>query len=522
MADREDMQKLYSYNAMSNKVEKADRSGSARRNRGEGTGEVESLRGRTDAGRMGDRIIAATSSKPPVPPRKKARRTTDNKQGPIARSGETILDLGDLTGYQPSTDQARAAYEAILTIIGSRAFLGNQGLQVLRDAAEEVIRILKDPALRDPERLAAVRGLLLTAKDKSAFRSEQFATLFQLGKQLDDYDTAKTDAPDEGGLVDDEMGVAVVFDEDAYSDKDSNGDSDVDDDVVVDASSDESDKERESDEPNDIDGDDDDLVVQGIDKKKGRHGVDRVLSVHEIDAHFLQRQLSRYFDDADTTATLSEQVLDILNIQNGSDLRECENKLLVLLGFDLFETIKLVLHNRIRVWGCVSLKRAQTGEQRMLIEQALSDETSGEGKRIWEELHSKGRAEDWARERMKGAADTIKAGHTDVSKAIDSIGVKVEGGDGGTTMDVVTPDEARELDLEALILRDGAHTMSSKHCVLPDTSWRAMKKGYEEVHVPAIRSVIPKDEKLVFIKELPQWTQAAFKGKLTIGNIKCR
>jgi hypothetical protein len=39
-----------------------------------------------------------------------------------------------------------------------------------------------------------------------------------------------------------------------------------------------------------------------------------------------------------------------------------------------------------------------------------------------------------------------------------------------------------------------------------------MKKGYEEVHVPAVRSVISKDEKLVPIQDLPAWTHDAFKG----------
>lgn len=54
--------------------------------------------------------------------------------------------------------------------------------------------------------------------------------------------------------------------------------------------------------------------------------------------------------------------------------------------------------------------------------------------------------------------------------------------------------------------------MSNKKCDLPDTSWRAMKKGYEEVHVPAVRSVIPKNERLVSIADLPRWTHSAFKG----------
>ena len=52
MADRDQHQKGYSYQEMSNQVIQ----GKSRRRYGEPTGEVESLRGREDIGRMGDRV----------------------------------------------------------------------------------------------------------------------------------------------------------------------------------------------------------------------------------------------------------------------------------------------------------------------------------------------------------------------------------------------------------------------------------------------------------------------------------
>ena len=55
MAEREELNRQYAYSAMSNMVTQADRS--ARRSRGgDGAGEVETLRGRTDIGRMGDAL----------------------------------------------------------------------------------------------------------------------------------------------------------------------------------------------------------------------------------------------------------------------------------------------------------------------------------------------------------------------------------------------------------------------------------------------------------------------------------
>ena len=410
----------------------------------------------------------------------------------------------------------------------------------MRDAAEEVIQILKDGSLRDPERHSQI-SQLLTGKPPSTrgssggggITSEQYATFVQTGKQLDDYDdfskkVSKGDGTDDGA-VDDDMGVAVVFDE---SDEDADGAShegasDIEDGVVVDASSESEEEEvPEADGAADDDNDDEEKLVQGDgNKKKLQHVQDRVLTVHEIDAHFLQRQISRHFDDADESAKLANQVLEVLDIRNPTDVRECENKLLLLLRFELFETIKLLLHNRVKVWACVSMKRAQSSDERNEIEKALMDEPTGEGKRVWNEIHSKSRAEDWSRERMRGLTDTLRGEQQskDVSKALDSITVKADG-KGVDDMELDDGDKAREklleLDLESLAFHDGAHTMSNKKCNLPDTSWRAMKKGYEEVHVPAVRSTIPKDERLISISELPDWTHPAFKGEY-LGSSYC-
>lgn len=417
-------------------------------------------------------------------------------------------------------------------MIGSRSLLGDQSTSVLRDAAQSVIETLKDDNMKDPERHEDI-SQLLTRKPSSSpggISSEQYAKLVQCGKLLDDFEDAKkqqqqskNEDGDDGDKVDNEMGVAVLFDEsEDDEDKAADGDSDIEEDVVVDASSssEEEDKEEEG-MPEASDDEGVDVVVQGAtddDKKKAR-SQERFLSVHEIDAHFLQGQLSRHYDDADVAADIAKQVLEVLDIRTQSDKRECENKLLILLGFDLFDTIKLLLHNRIRVWACVSMKRAQTEEERNLIEKALDEEASGEGKQVWEEMHSKGRAEDWTRERMRGITDTLKKedmDSKDVSKALDSIGVKVVKSEGDHNlredgMDLDN-DDPIELDLEALAFKDGAHTMTTKKCTLPDKSWRAMKKGYEEVHVPALRSIIPKDEKLIPIKDLPAWCQSAFPG----------
>jgi hypothetical protein len=156
MADREAQQKLYAYSEMSNKVHQADRS--SRRSRGfgsgaDGTGEVESLRGRSDVGRMGDRIVGVGVGAPAAGneveegsgkkmrpaeleemmerANKKRRKREGHPAGVSASGGaggdklhkqnilmssggRSILDMGELSGYQPTHAGSRSSYESLL------------------------------------------------------------------------------------------------------------------------------------------------------------------------------------------------------------------------------------------------------------------------------------------------------------------------------------------------------------------------------------------------------------------------
>jgi pre-mRNA-splicing helicase BRR2 len=163
-------------------------------------------------------------------------------------------------------------------------FLGNQASSILRDAAEEVIQILKDGGLRDPERHDQISRLLTGKAGAGSNRNtvnggmapEKYAEFVRLGKRLDDYDEVIKQGGDGGSgdtnnqngnkdRVDDEMGVAVVFDDSDDADEDPNrpeGASDIEDGVVIDASSD-----SESDDEDD--GNDNSQEPRGRDVKGG-------------------------------------------------------------------------------------------------------------------------------------------------------------------------------------------------------------------------------------------------------------
>ena len=447
------------------------------------------------------------------------------------------------TGYRPTHSTSREAHSTLLELLAHKEYLGNQPREVLMSAAEEVLAVLKGEGMRDPERKVEL-GKLLTGRP--VLNDGVYNKMVLLGKEMDDYleyrdRNARED--NEGGdrqEVDDEMGVAVVFDD---SDEEGEGEderSDVEEDVVVDveeSSDEEGDNKSVVANENDQDAEEERLV-QGVGGKKKKSGSARLLSVHEIDAHFLQRRLAPTLEDADAAecARLADEILSVLDFRGGSSIRECENQLLVLLGFERFDFIKLLLANRVRIWGCVSIKRATDEPTRDAVEKSLEDDETGEGRRTLEELRSRSMAEDWKGERMKSAQnDTLRKknskdkeddeegeGATNMSKALDSIQVRsAEGGD-VTMEDVDSSKAAHELDLESLAFRDGNHTMSNKKCDLPDKSWRAMKPGYEEVHVPAVRSVAPPGEKLVPIEELPAWTHDAFKGMKSLNRVQSK
>lgn len=65
--------------------------------------------------------------------------------------------------------------------------------------------------------------------------------------------------------------------------------------------------------------------------------------------------------------------------------------------------------------------------------------------------------------------------------------------------------------------------MANKRCQLPEGSFRKQKKGYEEVHVPALRpKPMEQDETLLKIEKLPAYAQAAFDGFRTLNRIQTR
>lgn len=283
----------------------------------------------------------------------------------------------------------------------------------------QVLALLKDDTLRDPERHSEINKLV------GKVTPEQFNKLIVSGRQVSDFGkdgqaTAEANGEGEDGdndeKLDEEMGVAVVFDDES---EEEGGDDDED-------------EIRDEDDEEGGEGEDgveamaSAKLAKGADSDDedgadGEGGDGSTLNVKDIDAHWLQRSLSAFYGDATESATKSDEVLSLLQ---QSDERVCENDLLVLLDYERFELIRVLLKNRAKILYCTKLKQAQTDEARLAVEEEMMADPSGAGPAILQQLSQVATAESWVSDRMADfrskslkEAQQLKSMHADADAA---------------------------------------------------------------------------------------------------------
>lgn len=512
--------KLYEYGANSNLVLEADRTtdrGGTSRFQDEGKGEVETLNGKLDSIRMGDRLLK--SNRPELDEKilkaKEKRRINESNNNDeinpfkqrkseskvlLTVKGSSILtqiDDLDASSYRPKTRETREAYEELLREM--QLLIGDQPQDILRGAADEVISILKDDTMKDTNKQ---RELI---KISQGFTSDKLYKVINIGKRITDYNIKTEEIEKNDTNAEEEM--AVVFDDD---------DEDVDVDQDLDEVNEEDDEDREGEEAMGhgmLKGDDGDATAdRDVDERY-------TVNIHDIDAHWLQRQISKYYTDANISAKLADDVLKTL--QN-SDERICENKLVVLLDFDKFEFIKILMKNRAKIYYCTLLKQAQNDDERVRIEEEMLMDIEGNGAYLLQLIKQKASAENWTQDRIGEFASKARREARALNKIKLSGEDKIDETFATTENKSIVAPHDKVLNLDDLTFAEGAHLMTNKRCELPDKSWRAQKKGYEEVHVPALRPVIPPNERLVDIADLPEWMHPAFGGIRSLNRVQSK
>ncbi|KAK9891555.1 hypothetical protein WA026_015516 [Henosepilachna vigintioctopunctata] len=483
MADAAARQLQYEYKANSNLVLQADVRLIERRSRDEATGEVMSLVGKLSGTKMGDKSQRTRPGK--VEERKVKRQKRDEAQYDFTRmKGATLLSEGvdEMVGvlYWPKTQETRQTYGILLSFL--QEAIGDQPRNVLCATADEVLSVLKNEKLKERDRKKETEALL------GPIAEERFALLVNLGKKITDFGNEDPKSQITEEKIDEQYGINVQFE--AASEEDDNEDKYGEITEDIDEGDGEEAKEDCAIHAENLG------VAEKMKKEKSLHPLD-------IDAYWLQRKLSKIYDDAMISQAKAAEVLNVL--KDAADDRECENKLVHLLGFNCFGFIKLLMKDRQMIFYCTLLAKSQSDSEKEKIKNKMKEDPSlssiltiletgkTEEERDNEEatVHSSRRKNDSDDVEMVSAAQVAGSRHL--------------------------------IDMEDLIFSQGSHFMANKRCQLPEGSFRKQRKGYEEVHVPALK---PKpfgdNEKLVAIEELPKYIQPVFEGFKSLNRIQSR
>jgi pre-mRNA-splicing helicase BRR2 len=266
-----------------------------------------------------------------------------------------------------------------------------------------------------------------------------------------------------------------------------------------------------------------------------------VIPARDIDAFYVQRVFAPHFEETTEAAEAATRALEALMDAKLSE-RDCENTLVTILGYEAFDTVRLLLTNRARITWCIKLSRTgATGPERDAIEAEMA--TDPAGSKVLRDLRGDteetGGADAGATAGASGAMDV-----DDESKPNASSNNNNAGGDGGgDDMDGVVDAAAaansnnnnnkpaaavasrrpRVMNLTAMAFAQGGHTMTNPSCDLPG-SVLTQHKGYEEVRVPA--ATPPEgaaQERLISVAdEVPAWARPAFKGIEKLNRIQSR
>ena len=508
MADAAARNLQYEYKANSNLVLQADTRLIEKRSRDEATGEVVSLAGKLIGKGMGDKALR---TKPPkanangdsFPPTKKSKRSTrDDHERKFVESKSVLSGGSEIDAslaaeklYKPKTTETRQTYEVLLSFI--QEALGDQPRDILHGAADEVLRTLKDDRRKDKEKKVETEELL-----GSKLAEERFALLVNLGKKITDFGANLGD-DDEEENIDEAYGINVQFQEseEEMDDDDEGQQRGYGAEVDSDDDNEEDDEEEENEEEGEIEKSNEKkksaLKTDGLDSQK-----EKSKRIHplDIDAHWLQRKLAQYYDDATTSQQKSKEVLKIL--KDSEDNRECENHLVLSLGYDCFDFIKILLKNRDMVAYCTLLKMAQSEQEREKLEREMKK--SPHLSKILKQLEGESEEDD---------EDVSKGKSNSKGSKKDKSAVAEQG-------EILSYEP---LVLDELAFANGSHFMANKSCQLPEGSFRKQEKGYEEVHVPALRpKQFGEEEKLVLIESLPEYAQGAFDGFKSLNRIQSK
>jgi pre-mRNA-splicing helicase BRR2 len=240
-----------------------------------------------------------------------------------------------------------------------------------------------------------------------------------------------------------------------------------------------------------------------------------IVAAADIDAYWLQRQISSLYPDPHLASMKTSATFDILSApEPEKPLRQVENDLMELFDYEHFDTVKLLMKNQAKIVWCTSLARAGTSTERTAVEKEMVNQGHGG---ILEELRRR------TTEDAQSKATKMKTDLMDIdvpSTTIPADPEKQAQNEGGLTGGL---QPRKIVDLENLIFEQGSHLMTNASVKLPQGSTKRTFKGYEEIHVPAPKKrVDPNEPKLMHVSAMPEWAQGPFRSNPTLNRVQTR
>ncbi|KAK2712756.1 U5 small nuclear ribonucleoprotein 200 kDa helicase-like [Artemia franciscana] len=483
MADAAARSLQYEYKSNSNLVLQADVRLIEKRGRDEATGEVMSLVGKLTGTRMGDRFQRTKPIK--VDEKLAKRKEKEEPDYKKFKSAATIDDMENFVGvlYRPKTVETRQKYEALLSFIS--AAIGDQPMDILCGSADEVLTVLKNDRMKDKDKKKELETLF-----GAQMTEERFAVLVNLGKKITDWQPDDRDMQAEE-ITDEQHGITVRFEEEDAEEQ--GGDEGQ---VVSEIRDEEEEEEREEEEEEEDEAEKEKITAKMLNdngKKK-----EKLLLPSEIDAYWLQRELNKLYHDPMVSQQKASEVLDILKA--AEDEREMENKLVMLLGFESFDFIKILKKQRYLILYCTLLNMCESEEDK---------------EEIREEMKSKTETAAILRHIETGSAETVvESESAKMARQNKELGI-------GEAQSGLVEGQRKVIDLEDMAFTQGSRFLPETR--YPEGSYKRIRKNYEEIHVPAMKpKPLAADESLVPISTLPVYAQPAFEGFKTLNRIQSR
>ena len=483
--------KQYEYRANSNLVLMADRSDRPRLG-SEPTGEPETLRGKIK-GAMGDRVMFG---KPPedvlnkMRERAKSNRQKEAKLANKVRGASNVLNVKiSKADYKPKTRETKAVYETILDQL--QKIIVDNSSSVLESCVDELLYLFKKENLIEQDRKRSVIELLgITDKNEA---EQIYTKLFHLAKKITDY---VEDEDEEDGEEDTD--IPLVFDKEPSSDDEQY--------IVKEDSEDDEDDESKAETNQTV------LKAADLEGNEQEEEEEGSLDPRNIDAFWIQREVSKFESDKLVSQKIAQQILDIL--QNSKNLVDCENSLVDILGYDHFDFVKVLLSNQRKILFCTLLKQSQSNSEKENIRSQM--QADPQLSHILDIIEGKNKS---------GNQTTRKSAkvNSNIRKEFQMLKKKEKMEDDDEMVDQPIQTTSRKIiDLESVTFHQGGHLMSNKSCHLPQGSVKHQKKGYDEVFIPSLEPAPINPSELVPITDIPEWARPPFHGLPSLNRVQSR